>query len=58
MLILSRRVSESICIGPDIRVMIVRISEENVRIGIEAPKELRILRDELSVNELPADAES
>lgn len=47
MLVLSRKVGEIIYIGDDIKVMIVRISAENVRIGIEAPKQFSIARHEL-----------
>jgi carbon storage regulator len=47
MLILSRRVGESICIGDGLRVVIVKIGGEQVRVGIEAPDDVRILREEL-----------
>ena len=44
MLVLSRRVSETINIGPDITIMIVEIGPDNVRIGIEAPRSIPISR--------------
>ena len=47
MLILSRRPDESIIIGDDIEVIILGIQKGQVRIGIEAPKHVKILRDEL-----------
>lgn len=47
MLVLSRKIGERICIGEDIEIEVVRISANVVRIGIEAPKELPILRSEL-----------
>jgi carbon storage regulator len=47
MLVLSRRVSESIQIGEDIVVSVVRIEGERVRIGINAPTEVRVVRSEL-----------
>lgn len=51
MLILTRKVGQSFCIGDDIRITITEISGDKVKmakIGIEAPKSLRVLRDELS----------
>ena len=47
MLILSRKTFESILIGDDIRVTIVRIDGNQIRIGIEAPRDVVIRRDEL-----------
>ena len=48
MLVLSRKVSQVIQIGPDITIIVVRIGPESVRIGIEAPKDMTILRQELA----------
>jgi len=50
MLILSRRESECIHLGDDIVLTIVRVSGEKVRIGIEAPPHIKILRNELEVS--------
>jgi len=47
MLVLSRKVSEQIHIGNDITITIVRIGPNTVRVGIEAPASLNIVRDEL-----------
>ena len=47
MLVLSRKTSERILIGDDIAVTIVRIGPNSVRIGIEAPKTMNIVREEL-----------
>lgn len=47
MLVLSRRKGERILIGGDIAITVVRIGLELVRIGIEAPKSLNIVREEL-----------
>jgi carbon storage regulator len=47
MLVLTRRLDEKIMIGDDISVQIVSISGETVRIGIDAPQKLRILREEV-----------
>ena len=47
MLVLSRRLGERILIGEDIAVTVVRISGNAVRIGIEAPSDLTVIRQEL-----------
>ena len=47
MLVLSRKASESIHIGHGIKVTIIRVEGNKVRVGVEAPGDMRILRDEL-----------
>ena len=47
MLVLSRKENESIRIGDDITVVVVKIKGENVRIGIEAPLEVPVDRQEV-----------
>lgn len=47
MLVLSRKESEKILLGEDIVLTIVRVSGDRVRLGIEAPSEMLILRHEL-----------
>lgn len=47
MLVLSRKPGERILIGNDVTVTIVRIGPNNVRLGIEAPRQLNIVREEL-----------
>lgn len=47
MLVLSRRVNERITIGPDVVITVVRIGAEKVRLGIEAPPDVLVLREEL-----------
>ena len=49
MLVLSRKVGERILIGDNISVTIVRVSGGGVRLGIEAPAELAVIREELKV---------
>ena len=66
MLVLSRKENEQIRIGDNIVVTIVKVKGNLVRIGIEAPKDVRIMRSELDekiVEEsqpagVPADVES
>jgi carbon storage regulator len=48
MLVLSRKPSESVVIDGDIRVTVVKISGNKVRLGIEAPPDVAIKRSELS----------
>lgn len=60
MLVLSRKVGERIWIGDEISVTVVRITGGGVRIGIEAPGELAVVREELKERieaELNADRE-
>ena len=47
MLVLSRKVSEGIRIGADIRIVVVKVERNGVRIGIEAPDHVGIVREEL-----------
>jgi len=47
MLVLSRKIGERIWIGDDIAVTVVRITGGGVRIGIEAPSEMPVVREEL-----------
>ena len=47
MLVLSRKQNERILVGDSIVVTVVRVSGDKVRIGIEAPDHVRVLRDEL-----------
>ena len=47
MLVLSRKAGERILIGEDVVINIVRIGPNTVKIGIEAPKSVNIIREEL-----------
>jgi len=46
MLVLSRKRNETIRIGDDITITVVRIGPNSVRIGIEAPPEVKVVRDD------------
>lgn len=47
MLVLARKLNEKIKLGDDIEITIVAISGDTVRIGINAPRDLKILRNEI-----------
>ena len=47
MLILTRRVGETVMIGDDIQVMITKIKGNQVHIGIQAPKNIEVHRKEI-----------
>ncbi len=48
MLVLSRKESESILVGDNIRITVITASDGRARIGIDAPRDVYILRQELS----------
>lgn len=58
MLVLSRKQNERIRVGDSVVVTVVRVSGDKVRIGIEAPATVRVLRDELdeSLGDVTMDA--
>ena len=47
MLVLSRKENEGILIGKDILITVIDIDKEKVRLGINAPKDIRVIRQEL-----------
>ena len=57
MLVLSRKIGERILIGENIAITVVRITGGGVRLGIEAPPELAVVREELAQQLDEADAE-
>ena len=48
MLVLSRKASEVVQVGDNIKVTVVKIDGNRVKIGIDAPDDIRILRGELN----------
>lgn len=48
MLVLSRRPGEAIQIGDDVKVHVLKLPNGRVQLGIEAPRDVRVLRTELS----------
>ena len=53
MLVLSRKLGQRFQIGQDVRITIVKIDRNSVRIGIEAPDDIPVFREEI----IPATAE-
>jgi len=47
MLVLTRRPGQSIIVGDSIELVVVRIEGDRVVLGIEAPREIRVVRSEL-----------
>jgi len=58
MLVLSRKSGERIRIGEDVAITVVRIGPNTVRLGIEAPRDLSILREELCEDSKPEEKDS
>ena len=48
MLVLSRKLNQSIIVGDNVKIQVLKISGNTVRIGIEAPHDVKILRGELA----------
>lgn len=53
MLVLSRKKTQRLKLGDDIVVTVIDVSGEKVRLGIDAPREVTILREELEQREIP-----
>ncbi|MBX3414764.1 MAG: carbon storage regulator [Pirellulales bacterium] len=51
MLVLTRKLKEQIRVGNEITITILRVSGKSVRVGIEAPREVRVVRAELPMLE-------
>ena len=49
MLVLSRKVGERILIGDNIAITVVRVAQGTVRIGVEAPDNLNVVREEVVI---------
>lgn len=53
MLVLSRKEGERIMLGDSVVLTIVRVSGDRIRLGIEAPSDMLILREELNAKSEP-----
>lgn len=47
MLVISRKPGERVCVGDDVIVTVLEVTGSTVRLGIEAPDEVRIYRHEI-----------
>jgi carbon storage regulator len=47
MLVLSRKVGEALTIGAEVTIRLIRVNGNQVRLGIEAPESVKVLRAEL-----------
>ncbi|HXR18983.1 MAG TPA: carbon storage regulator CsrA [Steroidobacteraceae bacterium] len=47
MLILTRRVGETVMIGEDVTVTVLRVKGNQVRLGVNAPKSISVQREEI-----------
>lgn len=56
MLILTRRVDESLVIGENIRVTILSVKGNQVRIGVDAPRDVTVHREELAQKHVSRDS--
>ncbi len=53
MLVLSRKLNQAVKIGAGVVVTILEITHDRVRLGIAAPRDVRVLRDELISHDAP-----
>ena len=54
MLVLSRKEAQRIRLGDDIVISVLKLGGDKVRLGIDAPRDMLVLRDELEAFEQPA----
>jgi|GEM_PF-1909065 len=59
MLVLTRKLDESLRIGDNIKITVLRVKGNTVRIGIEAPRDVRVVRSELkTMDESPLESDN
>ena len=56
MLVLTRKLQEKITIGQEITITVLRVKGNSVRIGIEAPRSVHVVRGELARHDAQQDA--
>ncbi len=56
MLVLTRKSQQQIKVGDDIVITILKVRGKQVQVGIEAPRNVRVLRGEVPADEPPRDA--
>jgi carbon storage regulator len=52
MLVISRRIGEEVVVGPDVRIRVVSLHGNQVRLAIEAPESVRVDREEVRARRL------
>ena len=57
MLVLSRKLNQEIMIGENVKITVLKVKGNTVRLGIEAPRHVRVLRGELPVEKDESTAE-
>jgi carbon storage regulator len=57
MLVITRKEDETVCIGDNIRVTVVQVRGKQVRLGIEAPPGLLVLREEAGAKKKEPESE-
>lgn len=58
MLVLTRRVNERIMIGDNIVVTVLEVRGDQVRLGIDAPRDVKVFREEVVLRDREAGAET
>lgn len=53
MLVLTRRVNEKILIGDNIVVTVLEVRGDQVRLGIDAPRDVKVFREEVVLRDQP-----
>ena len=56
MLVLTRRVNERILIGDNVTVTVLEVHGDQVRLGIDAPRDIKVFREEVLLRDAPAPA--
>ena len=56
MLILTRKVGESVIIGKDVSITVLRVKGNQVRLGVNAPKDIPVQREEILQRAATADS--
>lgn len=58
MLVLSRKKNESIVVGDNVRIEVLKISGNTIRLGIVAPREVSVFRGEIAPYEVDSNAQA
>lgn len=58
MLVLSRKVDDTIIIGDNIKIQVIKMKGNTIRLGIEAPSDVKILRGELAPYGITSDRDT